>query len=144
LPVDLVVGDGRIAAGVKDEVLLEENDKAVLDLPAIQVGGASDSCESLSSMTCKYCVDALPCVSKCAEVCRMPEHEQIQVNEFRADKFPDKTYRCKFAVDVADQKGAELRKDLESVGYDSCCWRRCAVAATAYRSLALSVRHVEA
>ena len=50
LPVDLVVGQRRIAAGVEDEVLLEENDEAVLDLAPIQVGDTCDGCESLTSV----------------------------------------------------------------------------------------------
>jgi hypothetical protein len=32
------------------------------------------------------------------------------------------TYRCKFAVDILDQEGAELRKYLKCVGYGS--WRK--------------------
>jgi hypothetical protein len=52
------------------------------------------------------------------------------------------TYRCKFAVDVFDQEGAELREYLQGVGYASRA-RQCAAAA-AYRSLALVVRHAAA
>ena len=51
LPVDLIVGQGRIAAGVEDEVLLEEDDEAVLDLSPVQVGSACDGCETLAPMT---------------------------------------------------------------------------------------------
>jgi hypothetical protein len=47
-----------------------------------------------------------------------------------------RTYRCKFAVDIADQKGAELGKDLEAgwlavsqqVWYGRCAAACCATA----------------
>jgi hypothetical protein len=36
---------------VEDEVLLEEDDEAVLDLSPVQVGSACDGCETLAPMT---------------------------------------------------------------------------------------------
>lgn len=53
MPVDFVVGQGRIAARVEDEVLLEEDDEPVLDLPSVEVGSAGDGCKTLPSMARK-------------------------------------------------------------------------------------------
>lgn len=39
-----------MVARVEDEVLLEENDEAVFDLAASEVGGAGDCCQRLATM----------------------------------------------------------------------------------------------
>lgn len=59
LPVDFVVGGGRIVAGMEDEVLLQQDGETVLDLPRVQVGGAGNDCERLPAMAGENGVDSL-------------------------------------------------------------------------------------
>jgi hypothetical protein len=44
---------------VENEVLLQEDDEAILDLSPVQVGSASDGCETLPSMAREDRIDPL-------------------------------------------------------------------------------------
>ena len=62
LPVDFVVGDRGIAGRVEDDVLLEQNGDAVLDLAAVEVRGAHNGGEGLPAVARKHREDALGAV----------------------------------------------------------------------------------
>jgi hypothetical protein len=101
LPVDLVVGDLGVVDRVEEQVLLDEDDEAVLDLATAQVGGACKGREGLAAVARKDGEDALG--------------ELATQDKTRPDK-TRQTYRGQFAIDVFDKVGAELCKDLERVG----------------------------
>jgi hypothetical protein len=83
LPVNLIVGGDLVAARVEDEVLLQQDDEAVLDLARVEVRGATDGSERLAAVAGEDRVDA----------------------------------GSELAVDVVDEQGAQLGKDLAAVGY---------------------------
>lgn len=56
-----------MVAGVEDEVLLEQDDEPVLDLPAVQVGCAGNSCERLPAMAREDGVNSLHGVRRCSQ-----------------------------------------------------------------------------
>jgi hypothetical protein len=106
LPVDLVecglvrlLGVGRCAG---NEVLLDEHDEGGADLPSVHVRQAQDVGEALAAEAREHGKDALCEVRRCARA-RIRGH----------------SYRRKFAVDLFDQEGAELRQYLCHVGYGS-------------------------
>jgi hypothetical protein len=49
----------RVADGVEEQVLLDQDDEAVLDLATAQVGGASEGGEGLAAVARKNGEDAL-------------------------------------------------------------------------------------
>jgi hypothetical protein len=59
LPVDLVIGDLGVVDRVEEQVLLDEDDEAVLDLATAQVGGAGKGREGLAAVARKDGEDAL-------------------------------------------------------------------------------------
>lgn len=118
LPVDLIVGQGSIVAGVKDEVLLEKYDKSVLDLPSVQVGSAGDGCETLPSMAREdrvYPLSVVRTMAMNAPVACLEWNVSTRSASY-AGIFLGQTYSREFAIDVLNQEGAEFREYLEQ------CW----------------------